>query len=144
MTDIRAFIAVRLFDDSESVRHVMRYGWEAAARGKVETWVAGREVNNHTPPYYDYRTVRTDCYGYRPEHIVRVDEIGDLLSTHIARFGSPRRQLREVALKRRILDDHSGPGHGVFCGDAADPCMDLRTLASIWAEHQDFDQEWLL
>lgn len=77
---------------------------------------------------------------------------------HIARH-DPGRELREVVLKRRILDRHKPietPTSGQACvacsflpsphvGDLPDyvawPCAEMRDLAAIWSDHPDFRAE---
>ena len=56
----------------------------------------------------------------------------------------PARVLREVEALRRIVDEH----HPVDPCDAHDAsfrsisCDTLRALAAIWADHEDFQEEW--
>ena len=62
---------------------------------------------------------------------------------------SPRRVLRELEAKRRIADEHGGrPPYHVDPCDAHDasfatiPCDTVRALASIYADHPDYDPDW--
>lgn len=53
------------------------------------------------------------------------------------------RMLREVEAKRRILDLHQ---RGAFpdcreCGNDY-PCVTVRLLALMYADHPDYDEEW--
>ena len=58
--------------------------------------------------------------------------------------------LAEVEAKRSIAElhqqDHDEPwcleGCGMRAGAPEFPCDTLRTLASIWADHEDFRDEW--
>ena len=69
------------------------------------------------------------------------------------------RVLREVAAKRKILNDHEqGPRYSdkpepVICrrcgdppgydyGFADSPCLTLRLLAEVYADHPDYRTEW--
>ena len=67
-----------------------------------------------------------------------------------------RRVLREVAAKRAILAEHREEGRGdhrgcAGCGWASgdevrlnevEECPTLRALASVYADHPDYDQGW--
>ncbi|WP_017602307.1 DUF6221 family protein [Nocardiopsis lucentensis] len=69
-----------------------------------------------------------------------------------------RRVLREVKAKRAILAEHSEEGRGDHrgcngCGwcpgdevrrNDIDECPTLRALASVYADHPDYDQTWAL
>lgn len=81
----------------------------------------------------------------------------DPVIQHIARH-DPARVLREVAAKRAILDRHMPhqPAFGGlacnWCSEDVDdrpqiakeswPCPDVRSLAAVWSDHQDYRQEW--
>lgn len=80
--------------------------------------------------------------------------LGD--ADHIARH-NPARVLREVEAKRRLLARHHRTALAVDPYDNAHltreecdadgddwPCRDVRSLASIWANHPDFHAEWLI
>lgn len=60
--------------------------------------------------------------------------------------GRPARVLAEVAAKRRIVQLHvSGEAWCDHCagpGDIDDSCPTLRALASVYADHPDYRQEW--
>jgi hypothetical protein len=82
--------------------------------------------------------------------------LGGPLGEHAARW-HPARVLAECEAKRRIVELHTG-GHGCVshnsggasAGDAygpnvvgSRPCPTLRLLALPYADHPDFQQEWL-
>lgn len=59
---------------------------------------------------------------------------------------APVRVLAECAAKRRIVEMHrEGPG-GDYCSqcdrEPVWPCVTLRALASVHADHRDYDPEW--
>lgn len=77
---------------------------------------------------------------------------------HIVRH-DPARVLAECEAKRRIVELHepfvpySGPSKCVACADNLDadhdgapmvawPCPTVRALASVYAEHPDYDEAW--
>jgi hypothetical protein len=72
---------------------------------------------------------------------------------HIA-LHDPKRVLREVDAKRKILALHGASIGGTWCvtcdpgsdvsGDAGAwyPCLTLRTLAAVWSGHPDYDPGW--
>lgn len=89
-------------------------------------------------------------------------------AAHIARH-DPARILREVAVKRRIVELHrSGVAWNPILGDCVVcafeeqasedsdgevsyyrssegwPCPTIRALASVYADHPDFDQAWVV
>lgn len=62
---------------------------------------------------------------------------------------SPERVLREVEAKRRIVGEHGGtPPYHVDPCDAHDatfatvPCETVLALASVYADHPDYDPDW--
>lgn len=73
---------------------------------------------------------------------------------------NPRRALREIKAKRRVLDRHRpfGAGSRIWpegcggcgtTGDCDDPvtwemkdCPELRDLAAVWDDHPDYRPEW--
>lgn len=62
------------------------------------------------------------------------------------RFASPARVLQEVAAKRALLADHGGPDpEHIYCCTCADevyPCPPVRYVASVYADHDDYDPAW--
>lgn len=55
-----------------------------------------------------------------------------------------RRLLAECEAKRRIVGRHDvvdAAGGCAFCGEPA-PCEHLRILASVYADHRDYDERW--
>jgi hypothetical protein len=75
----------------------------------------------------------------------------------VAVHADPARVLREVEAKRQIVDEH-GDVNGGSCDTCVDgawgypthggstpqdyPCRTLRLLASVYADHADYRQEW--
>lgn len=67
---------------------------------------------------------------------------------------TPSRVLREVAAKRKIVNDHRVGLWYVYtdddtracetCGDSTVrwPCATICALAAIYSDHPDFDEEW--
>jgi hypothetical protein len=61
-------------------------------------------------------------------------------AAHIVRW-DPARVLADVQAKRAMLPHLVVEGHPLgYC----DRCMCLRLLASVWADHPEFDQSWKL
>jgi hypothetical protein len=66
----------------------------------------------------------------------------------------PERVLRECEAKRQVIGRHKPEAFfdapdDSFCGHCQEggnrglfPCPDLRTLATIYSDHPDFDPEW--
>ncbi|MFC1451288.1 DUF6221 family protein, partial [Bacillus cereus] len=66
------------------------------------------------------------------------------------------RALREVAAKRKIINDHRADKWYVYtdddtracetCGDSTVqwPCDTIRATASVYADHRDYNKEWAL
>jgi hypothetical protein len=84
--------------------------------------------------------------------------LDDLGSSTECDCGWPARVLREIAAKRAILGRHmphqpafGGPACN-WCSEDVDdrpqiakepwPCPDVRSLAAVWSDHQDYRQEW--
>jgi hypothetical protein len=57
----------------------------------------------------------------------------------------PERMLREVALKRQLLEGHTGT-HRCAWGDHADDrrenCAMQRKIAAVYSNHADYDEGW--
>jgi hypothetical protein len=98
-----------------------------------------------------------DKYG--PEYVtIDRDGIGSTTlhnAAHIARH-DPARVLAQCAAIRRAMAEHPEDDDG-YCTDNQDigvgwrlehgcgwlyPCPTVRALASIWADHPDFDPAW--
>jgi len=92
---------------------------------------------------------QSDRDGPRLIHVC--DYLGPELADHIARHG-PARVLAECEAKRRIVEEHApwldvGKSTCPRCRGAANravpaPCPTLRALASVYANHPDYRQEW--
>lgn len=72
-----------------------------------------------------------------------------------ASVGTPARVLAECDAKRKIIDRHAGVPYpnptdeprDLACTDDGKPrppewCPELRTLASVYADHPDYPEEW--
>ena len=78
------------------------------------------------------------------------EDLPDAVFSH-ARNLDPARVLREVAALRAIVAAHStvcvktvekyGEVVAWYYAET-DPCPDLRHLASIWADHPDYNEDW--
>lgn len=59
----------------------------------------------------------------------------------------PEWMARDLAAKRKIVDQHALDEAGIDeeCGLLAKdgPCLTLRYLGSAYADHPDYDQDWL-
>lgn len=74
---------------------------------------------------------------------------GQACTEHAANW-DPARVLREVASKRSILELHANGYPGIdYCvscwngNESLDwPCPTVRTLASVYADHLDYDPAW--
>jgi hypothetical protein len=83
------------------------------------------------------------------------DDIGSMAdAAHIARH-DPARVLAECEAKRRIVEEHrtvayedaemNDVGTGCYtCGFADEECETLLILATIYADHPDYDESWRL
>lgn len=65
---------------------------------------------------------------------------------YLVRFGHPARVLAQVAAVRRVVEEHQEKAPGVcsVCSRHDYPCPTLRALASTYADHPDYQQEWTL
>lgn len=77
-------------------------------------------------------------------------EMDSAAAGHVARH-DPARVLREVALKRYLLEMHSPYTDGTCSGctggptplgDVPSPCSHVRAMAAVWSDHPDFDPAW--
>ena len=151
--DIVEFLRARLDEDEAVARECVIPAHEGPNAYKphpelAEWFYDGDEVEYVQTPemrahkYPDRYCVTVDSEGLTPS----VE--GDI-ATHIARH-DPARVLREVEAKRRVVDEHGGrPPYHIDPCDAHDanfetiPCDTLLALASVYAEHPDFDPDWL-
>ncbi len=93
--------------------------------------------------------------GHRWKHAPE-DVYGELQRTVLA---SSARILREVEAKRRVVEEHAlhvgyqwpdkNADYCAACGVPDEyppiwPCPTLRALASVYADHEDFDAGWAL
>ena len=82
------------------------------------------------------------------------DDVWAKVANEHIRLHDPKRALREVDAKRKILALHGASIGGTWCvtcdpgsevsGDAGAwyPCLTLRTLAAVWSGHPDYDPDW--
>lgn len=138
MTDIVGFIAARLDEDEKLARATagdLTYRVEDGLR-----WI-----------YDAGRSAAAIIMDGRGEEVLHQEGLGYPLETqaeHIARH-DPARVLRDVAAKLRIVGRHGAyEGRCVVCCTGDDegwhvwPCGTIRDLASVWADHPDFDPAW--
>lgn len=132
--DIREFIAARLDED------------EAAARAAADLGVG---------IFPDWIYDPGSGVVANPHRLGVVMDTGTVRGTHIARH-DPARVLAEVAAKRAIVAEHANGGELVpgkyFCTECGSgepyeyptqwPCATLRLLATVHADHPDFDPAW--
>lgn len=118
---------------------------QAALGAGGKAWRTDR-VADETPAVVD-----SDGWGMVYRESSALPEV----PVHIVRH-DPARVLGECAAKRRIVElhepqdhpAHAGYGARRFCGvcggDNAyeSPCDTLRALASVYSDHEDFDQAW--
>lgn len=71
-------------------------------------------------------------------------EVATIIGHPVTRLGAPR-EVREVAAKRAIMSRHVEEYPGSECDHCMEPlpCPDLRSLASVYSDHPDYDEEWL-
>ena len=145
--DLAAWILARVADDEAVAR--------AASKGHVWTWADGGEVllTDHRSAFG--RECIIDTEGANPP--------GPKPGAHIARH-DPARVLAECTALRAVLEIHApvevyrerplacttcvkadeGGDYVIDEPEAVWPCPTLRALASIWADHPDFDPTWRL
>ncbi|MDJ0405865.1 DUF6221 family protein [Rhodococcus erythropolis] len=106
-------------------------------------------------PYVDDWSEDEPLTQYGGEVTIVYDEgwPEDVEAEHIARQ-DPDRILREVAAKRKIINDHRVGSWYVYtdddtracetCGDSTVrwPCATIGALAAIFSDHPDFNEEW--
>jgi len=120
---------------------------ENRAQRDVKKWIAGRWVDYFTAiswPSYD-------------DFLDSVNEAAGLLAAEMpeAVVADPARVLADIAAKRRILELHSQPHECpevdgttwymlMSAPESVDqPCPTQRMLASVYADHPDYDpEEW--
>lgn len=120
------FITARLDDDEKTARAARPGPWID------EGGYSGPKIG------VDYLMVPTDGSAPCNDEIPRED------SRHIARH-DPARALCEVQSKRKLVNFYGeiqrkwGPNSDYLMADFV-----LRTLASVYADHPDFNQKWRL
>ena len=131
--DLVAFLRARLDDDEQVARAATPGPW---------MWIAGRVYQEAELGRVVVPTDDLDRGLVEPEDL-----------KHIARH-DPARVLREVDAKRQILnayewalahphkDDETG--YWVRKGETSTLAEDVRLLASVYADHPDFRDEWRL
>lgn len=141
------FLEARLDEDEEVARDAA--GWDSSGSIRDEgLW--HRDGVNSVIDSARRRVVHGD--GSAPD---------DSKATHIVRH-DPARVLREVAAKRAIIEPHERNTYYKFDDDSTGscaecssycnedgcrnlvswPCDPLRALASAYADHPDYQQEW--
>lgn len=151
MTDLLAFLNARLDDDERVAREaVIRAHNGHRPHPELSEWHYGGDEVEYvsTPemrahPYFDPYYVTMDNEGLLPA----VDE---KVGPHIARH-DPARVLREVAAKRAIIESYTGCRAllGTLGSPRSEGYVDglgkaIEALASVYADHPDFDPAWAL
>lgn len=145
--DIKDFLLARIAEDEAVAMHAGTPGrnWRATTREAGDSYMPGVEVVGKDYPMLDV---------WDDDQRASVDQ-----STHVARH-DPARVLAECAAKRAIVTMHgftrdTGWRGGedndhlwcTMCGSiddapAAWPCETLQSLAAIYSDHPDYQQEW--
>jgi hypothetical protein len=138
MTDERiVWLRQQIVDDIRMTERVLRFSRDSYARADPEAWVAERQVNNEHPPYYDRWVVRTERPGTIQREILHLPlDLGGLNVQHIARFGSPRRLLRDLRARFEMLDD-------IVAVSAFRREPLLRAAAAPYVDRPGCPDEWL-
>ena len=126
MTTITEFLMARIDEDEKAAREATEGPWE-------------RTIDEHGPDETDVGVWSDTANRYPVETLVvgNLNHMAD--AAHIARH-HPARVLSECRAKRSLVDSHSGCDD-VSYGDAS-TCPVVRALASVYADHPDFRQEW--
>lgn len=144
---ILSFLHARLDTDYDMAR--------AATRG---LWRHNQDKHWHRPGTCDFaEAVFAGAPGQKAVLVAGTGPSDDPQSMNDARHIAhhhPLRVLREVAAKRRLVRLHDritadGRPDGVFCQKCSGPdryvpwpCLTLRTLAAVYADHPDYDPAW--
>lgn len=167
MSDVVEFLKARLDEDEAAAKAA---GWEhpcPPCRSGQWQCVGVRHLRYDNGAGEDVRVIDTTGGPamWHEQISVRADNGG--VADHIARH-DPARVLREVAAKRKVLDEHQctterrdtprfDPSSGErypdehdvicnVCGWATDragsACLTIRFLAAVYSDHPDYDPEW--
>ena len=153
MSDLTEFLLARIAEDEEAAKAASPSPWKY---GDVES-VAGGSLYDKT------RMIASLHYEQPTDHdgtIVRhlLSDEADANGAHIARH-DPARVLAECEAKRRIVEVHAKireayPGMTIeenpCCAECSAggeypsgwPCATLAAIASIYADHPDYREEW--
>jgi hypothetical protein len=132
MSEIMEFLKARLDEDQSALRLALSADWQVDSMFRT---VVNRQGSTETQIVQDPSAQVRDL-----EHIARHD---------------PARALREVAAKRRIMYEYecevergaagSRPDFQARHGGIVDAySASLRIIASVYADHPDYQQEWAL
>jgi hypothetical protein len=104
------------------------------ADGEIYQPDTRREIRCPNYSYYEFGLVTRDSEGITPS-------VEPNQAHHIARH-DPARVLRQVTALRELLNVASDVDamYSVAAEDAADGIR--RTIAAIWSDHPDYQQEW--
>ena len=143
MTTLTDFLLARIAEDEAAAREAQEWTYQQEA----EWWAEGEW-------WLEGVCMSTIGSGHTGSHIVGYS-YSDQTAEHIARH-DPARVLAECEAKRRIAEEHVNEGalDGLsYCGtcedrrkhDAANwPCVTIRALAAVYADHPDYREEWRL
>jgi hypothetical protein len=149
MSDIIEFLKARIAEDERAARNASPGPWTFSDIASV----GGGTIYDPTVAIanVEWDTERVDSRIRRTRPDWQADATGD----HIARH-NPTRVLAECAAKRAIIEQHSlevaaqqdtwrsRDDVNANKMDAACLLPVLRTLAAVYADHPDYQQEWAL
>lgn len=141
--DIAEFLTARLDEDAAAAREAAVFYDDHDAAENGVSW-RGHEGENQNG-FMNFWLVPHLGVIYDPAS-----------GRHIVRH-HPKRVLAEVAAKRRVMERHTagwrgkgsclgcnyGPQEDEFTEDVND-CPELRDMASVYADHPDYDPTWAL
>ncbi|MFD5317527.1 DUF6221 family protein [Streptomyces sp. NPDC127098] len=134
MEDLIAFVRARLDEDEEIAKAPTGAAWAQANWDYHENEIGGEA-------HVDLGT----------NHLDATSSLNQLEMRHVARH-DPARVLREIEAKRRLLDMYDSPetspalpdSFNRFARDITRSFLGdiFRQLATVWAYHPDYRQEW--
>lgn len=137
---IAEFILARIVEKEASAKSAYPSPWRAGGDPGGYVWTGADDDPDDGPTVY----VNGGIYANQRR-----------TAEHIARAADPDRSVAECEVHRRIVELHDGPhecstydhtgdvDNCTWCLHAED-CSTLRLLASLWADHPDFDARWRL
>ncbi len=124
--DLTDFLWLRVTEDHETAQRPTDAPWAKP------TWALRRDDDDDA--YVDLGT----------QHLDRESSLNEDELTHIARH-DPTRAFAEVELLKWLLAEHElradGDG-GYVCAVDGEDCGTLRRMAALYADHEEYRQEW--